>query len=105
MSFTDGGFTKFRNHAVGWCLDAHVPIPNLNGAPVILWDCSATFSDDRWSLTLGLGFGTIQSRAWNSTGYCLTVPGGRTSPGSGHSYSPATATPPSQVVLATLVSA
>jgi hypothetical protein len=63
---------------VGWCLDAHVPTPTLANAPVILWDCSATFSDDRWQwVGTGLGFGTLHSRAWNSDGYCLAVPGGQ----------------------------
>jgi len=80
--YSDGGFTKFRNNAVGWCMDAHVPTPTLANAPVILWDCSATFSDDRWEWDgTGLGFGTLHSRAWNSNGYCLSVPGGQSLPG------------------------
>jgi hypothetical protein len=67
---------------VGWCLDAHVPTPDLDGAPIILWDCSATFSDERWQLNLGTpNWGVLASRAWNSTSHCLTDPGGQILPG------------------------
>ena len=77
-----GAISKLVNHAVGWCLDAHVPTPNINGAPVILWDW-ATFSDERWQFTVNslTSSAVIESRAWNTSGYYLTPPGGQILPG------------------------
>jgi hypothetical protein len=77
-----GGISKLVNHAVGWCLDAHVPTPNLVNAPVILWDCSATMSDENWQLVISpQSYGFIESRAWNTSGYSVSIPGGQRLPG------------------------
>jgi hypothetical protein len=100
-----GGISKLVNHAVGWCLDAHVPTPDINNAPVILWDCSATFSDERWSLTVNnsVGSAVLESRAWNTSTDYLTPPGGQILPGLWTQIQPGLF--PSQILKFFLVSA
>ena len=74
------GIYKFANEgAGGWCLDAHVPTPSINGAPVILWSCGATFSDELWRWDNHDGYKSLHSAAWGTSNYCLDIPAAQTS--------------------------
>jgi hypothetical protein len=72
---------KFQNRAFGLCLDAHGGA--ARGTLMILWDCGADISNERWYWPLNIpgGFGPIGSRVSGSTGYCLDVPNAQTFPG------------------------